>query len=284
MTMKILRVFARRTKATPDDDLVRIGPPDRFDPPEGIDEVHISVTFTRDLAHAERLRDAWKKIHPHVLVGGPACGDPGGDFIPGRYLKPGNLITTRGCPHNCWFCFTHKREGFLRTLPIHDGHIIHDSNILAAPRQHFEAVCQMLETQTKRAVFAGGLDMRLFNEDHASRIARIKPKVDRMYFAFDADDHTRKKLLFKTGRICREYGFTRAHHLYCYVLMGYEGDAPEAAEARCRYVWNAGFTPYPMPYIDEYGSRPLTEYYRIARRFGRPAICRKLLTETERVK
>jgi len=44
--MKIIRVFPRRTSATPDDDMVRIAtPPSMFDV---ADEVHISVAFTWD--------------------------------------------------------------------------------------------------------------------------------------------------------------------------------------------------------------------------------------------
>jgi len=54
--MKILRVFPRRTAATPDDDMVRIGFPDLF-PPE-CDEIHVSVTFTGDLAKAEKMANS----------------------------------------------------------------------------------------------------------------------------------------------------------------------------------------------------------------------------------
>jgi hypothetical protein len=32
-----------------------------------------------------------------VKVGGPAFSAPGGDFIPGRYMKRGYVITSRGC-------------------------------------------------------------------------------------------------------------------------------------------------------------------------------------------
>ncbi|MDR1220347.1 MAG: hypothetical protein LBK73_12170 [Treponema sp.] len=44
--MKILRVFPRRTNATPDDCLVRIGSPDLFAEQAEPDRVHISVSFT----------------------------------------------------------------------------------------------------------------------------------------------------------------------------------------------------------------------------------------------
>jgi hypothetical protein len=69
--MRIIRVFPRRTKATPVDDLVRIGTgPDLFDE---ADEVHVSVTFTWDLPLAEKLAKAWAS---HVLRAYVLCGWP----------------------------------------------------------------------------------------------------------------------------------------------------------------------------------------------------------------
>lgn len=44
--MEIARVFPRKTKATPDDELCFFGPPPLLNMPE-VDEVHISVTFTK---------------------------------------------------------------------------------------------------------------------------------------------------------------------------------------------------------------------------------------------
>ncbi len=96
--MNVLRVFPRRTKATPDDKLVAFGPPGIFVPE--IDKVHVSVTFTYDLKKAEILAKVWKPIAP-VEIGGPATGTPPGDFVPGMYLKKGWVITSRGCPNKC---------------------------------------------------------------------------------------------------------------------------------------------------------------------------------------
>lgn len=50
--MVILRVFPRRTSYTPDDPLVRIGPPGAWDVGLDVDEVHISVPFTWDMGEA----------------------------------------------------------------------------------------------------------------------------------------------------------------------------------------------------------------------------------------
>ena len=50
--MRIARVFPRKTKATPDDELCFFGGPPMLDLPE-IDRVEISVTFTYDKKAAE---------------------------------------------------------------------------------------------------------------------------------------------------------------------------------------------------------------------------------------
>jgi radical SAM superfamily enzyme YgiQ (UPF0313 family) len=104
---RIIRVFPRKTKATPTDSLVRIGvAPALFDE---ADEVHISVSFTWDLKKAEELEKSWRYVAP-TKIGGPATGMRGEDFTPGLYLKKGYVITSRGCPNRCWFCSVPKRE------------------------------------------------------------------------------------------------------------------------------------------------------------------------------
>ena len=100
--MRLIRVFPRRTKATPVDDLAYCGPPDLF--AEG-DAVHIDVNFTWDKPYAEQLAEDWRHVAP-VTLGGVAYGDPGAEFVPGRYIKAGYTFTSRGCPRRCWFSVT----------------------------------------------------------------------------------------------------------------------------------------------------------------------------------
>ena len=124
---RIIRVFPRRTNATPTDELVRVRTtPSLFDE---ADEVHISVAFTWDIKYAEWLANQWKIVAP-VKMGGPAFNERGGDFTPGMYMKKGYVITSRGCNNKCWFCSVPKREGGLRELPITDGWIVTDDNLL----------------------------------------------------------------------------------------------------------------------------------------------------------
>ena len=100
MKKRIIRVFPTKTNATPTDELVRIREtPSFFDE---ADEVHVSVTFTWDIPIAEWLAKQWEPVAT-VKIGGPAYNEPGGDFIPGMYMRHGYVITSRGCPNRCWF-------------------------------------------------------------------------------------------------------------------------------------------------------------------------------------
>jgi hypothetical protein len=86
--------------------LAYFGPPDRY---AQADEIHVDRTFTWDKPAAEWLAKQWRAVAPTKL-GGVAYGDPGHEFIPGRYIKLGYGFTSRGCPRRCWFCSAWKRN------------------------------------------------------------------------------------------------------------------------------------------------------------------------------
>ena len=94
--MKVLRVFPRKTNATPDDKNVIINRmPTLFDE---ADQIHVSVAFTWDIPRAEELAYMWQSVAP-TSIGGPAFNERGEEFEPGMYLKQGYTITSRGCPN-----------------------------------------------------------------------------------------------------------------------------------------------------------------------------------------
>jgi hypothetical protein len=112
-TPRIIRVFPRKTKATPDDALAYFDVPDAL---AEADEIHVSITFTYDKPWAEYLAEKWQHVAP-VKIGGVAYSDRGEEFIPGRYVKPSYIFTSRGCPRRCWFCSVWKRDPVPRLLP-----------------------------------------------------------------------------------------------------------------------------------------------------------------------
>jgi len=242
---RIIRVFPRRTKATPSDDLTAVARgPYLWDE---ADAVRVSVAFEWDRQAAEQLAGQWRCVTSDVEVGGPAYGDPGGDFTPGQFLKPGYTITTRGCPNHCWFCDAWKREGQqVRELPIQPGHLVQDNNLLAASRQHIENVFAMLEGQPERAVFSGGLEAARLEPWHVEHLARLRP---RMWLAYDRPAEFDP--LVSAAAMLSEAGLvTAAHEVGCYVLCGFNRhghtDTIGAAEDRMRRVARLGLMPFAM--------------------------------------
>ena len=263
------RVFIRRTAMTPTDELAFTSDQPPFTLPE-VDAIHVSVAFTWDMAKAERMAEAWRAVGVPVLMGGPAFNLPGGEFVPGLYLKDGCTITSRGCPNHCWFCAVPQREGGLRELPIQDGWNVMDDNLLACSTDHIEKVFQMLERQKHGAVFTGGLESNLLKPWIAKRLKEIK--TERMYFAYDMPGEYEP--LVEAGRMLFEAGFTNNHSaMNCYNLIGYKGDTFDKAEKRLQQTWDAGFMPFAMLYRDEQGNMD-HEWRKFQRLWARPMIVR----------
>lgn len=266
----IARVFPRKTVATPTDQYVFFDAPPLLDEKRlaDITEVHVSVSFTYDMKKADWLERQWKWLGWHVNVGGPAFNEKGGEFIPGLYLKKGYLITSRGCPNNCWFCAVPKREGGLRELDIKDGYNILDDNFLACSEQHILQVFEMLKRQKNRPEFTGGLESKILKPWHCQLLADVKTK--RMYFAYDTPDDYEP--LHEAGKLLRQYGFdNKGHELGCYCLIGYPKDTYEQATERLNNTIKAGFMPYAMLYKDKNGNTDKT-WRRFQREWCNPTI------------
>ncbi len=266
--MKIARVFVTKTSMTPEDGLafINVTPP-LLTIPE-IDEVHISVTFSWDMRRAEYLAEQWKAVGVPVKMGGPAFNLPGGEFVPGLYVRDGMTITSRGCPNRCWFCAVPKREGGLRELQIHDGWNVLDDNLLACSDEHVRAAFDMLARQPRRAEFTGGLEAKLLKPWHADELAKLKPK--RLYCAYDTPDDYEP--LVAAGKLLRDAGIPAERHTACcYVLIGYPYDTFERAQRRLIDTIKAGFMPYAMLYRGEDGERN-RDWMRFQREWVRPMI------------
>jgi hypothetical protein len=267
--MRLIRVFPRRTHATPRDELAYSGPPDLF---AEADEVHVSVSFTWDKPRAEDLAEQWRYVGP-TKIGGVAYGDASLEFIPGRYVREGYTITSRGCPRRCWFCGVWKKWPEANVLPIHDGWNVLDDNLLACPRDHVEAVFAMLRRQGRRVEFTGGLEALALQDYQVDLLAGLRPRPQ-MFFAYDPGDAF-ETLESAASRLIAA-GFTASsHRLRCYVLIGYPKDTMEAADIRLRQMVAIGFTPFAMLWQPEKPSAqkyaPGREWHAFRRRWTRPA-------------
>jgi hypothetical protein len=261
----ILRIFPRKTKATPTDESVIINRmPMLFDE---ADQIHISVAFTWDIPIAEKLAYAWKSVAP-VTLGGPAFNEIGGEFEPGLYLKPGYTITSRGCNNRCWFCSVWKREQGIRELSIKPGFNIIDDNLLACSYDHIQKVFKMLYKQKEPAIFSGGIEAKLLRPWHVDLFASIRLKE--LFCAYDTPDDYEP--LVEAGKMFKEAGITYENRkARCYVLIGYPKDTFSDALNRIKKTLDAGFMPFAMLYRNEKGEFK-REWRRFQREWANPTI------------
>jgi hypothetical protein len=262
----MIRVFPRRTSWTPLDELAFVGEPGLFRPKE--QPVRISVTFTWDIPEAERLYRSWSRFYSDVQLGGPAFDDSGAEFVPGRFVRAGITITSRGCGGSCGFCLVPKREGNIRELPIKDGWNIADNNLLACSTNHVERVFEMLRNQPEPIQFSGGLDARLFHSWHVDLLKSIRLKF--AWFACDTPGAIVD--LERVGRLMENFSIEKKR---AYVLIGFGGESLSQAERRLNNVYALGFLPFAMLWKPDDHEVSWSRAWRaLQRKWTRPAAYR----------
>lgn len=229
----------------------------------------VSVTFTWDIPLGHRIFEAWSAIYSDVRIGGPAFGDHGGEFTPGRFVKEGVTITSRGCSKRCPWCFVPKREGVVRELAIKPGWIVQDNNLLACSQGHIERVFEMLRAQPRGAVFSGGLDTSLLQDWHRSLLDTIR--LHEVWVACDTDGAL--SLLSRAARILDGIPIKKRR---CYTMIGFNGETLGQAERRLERVYKLGFLPFCQLYRSD-KQRPWSQEWRmLARKWARPAAYRSV--------
>ena len=198
-----------------------------------------------------------------VKIGGPAINGEGNGFIPGRYLKLGATITSRGCPNRCRWCAVRAP---LRELKVYPGNNIIDNNLLACSEGHLDKVFAMLQGQHK-IKFTGGLEARRITEKVAERLRGIK--MLQLYTAYD--DTANFKAVKKALEILTKY-FTR-DKVGCYCLIGQPGDTIDAALGRLNQILELGAYPFAMLYKGADGKCPEPEmaWRKLQKTWVRPA-------------
>lgn len=241
-----------------------VGDPPLFRPSCRSTPVRVSATFTWHKNEAERLAKSWAEYYDDVRIGGPAYGDPGGEFTPGLFLKEGCTITSRGCPKACGWCAVPRREGQIRELSIKPGWIVQDNNLLACSERHVRAVFEMLRGQNRAISFNGGLDKHYLKDWHRELFDSIK--IDELWFACDTpvDIHW----LERAAKILEGIPLRKRR---CYTMIGYNGEALLDAERRIERVFDLGFMPFCQLYQPDETKVYSEDWRKLRRKWSRPA-------------
>jgi len=273
----MIRVFARKTKWTPTDELAfYTGPPLFVREWDRHSLVLVSATFTWDIENAYALARAWSLHFDNVQVGGSAFGDPGGQFVPCRFIKQGVTFTSRGCPKRCTWCLVPQREGKIRELGIQPGYIVQDNNLLACSQGHIESVFEMLAGQRKGIEFKGGLDIDFMQPRHVELLKQIK--VAELWVACDrAEDITR---LDKAADLLGDFSIEKKR---CYVLVGKDGETQDQAQARCEAVYRKGFLPYAQLFRSENSGPSRGQWHDFCNFWSKPGLYRKKINSVSSV-
>jgi len=267
----LARVFPTKTSMTPQDPDAYTGTPDIFTP--YYERAHISVVFSWDIHKAFKLSQAWRSRAKEVLIGGPAIfGEPRNGFVPGRYLKKGVTITSRGCPFNCPWCLVQSPLKEIKDFA--PGNILQDNNLLACSKSHIMKVFSMLKRQT-RIDLRGGLDARLLKDWHIDELRGLKIKA--LWLSYDCIDN---KLYIKKAIEALKRYFPQ-WKIRVYVLIGFKDDTVEEAEERLKFIYDLGGFPFAMLYRNKAGDlpKPVDLWKKFQRLWARPAIYRSHLKE-----
>ena len=260
---EMIRVFPRKTKWTPTDELAFVGDPPIWRP-DYDHKVMVSCAFTWDIPEAERLKRSWERFYSDVTVGGPAYNDSGDQFIPGLFLKEGVTITSRGCPRRCPYCFVPKREGNIREYEIREGWVLQDNNILACSKKHQDEVFEMLQRQKQAIDFNGGLDPALLSGRHVRAFEKMRVR----HFWFACDEPETMIHIEKVADIMSDY---KGWQKRCYVLIGFNGETIPEAESRLNRVFELGFLPFAQLYQGNEKTKWTKEWDALQRKWCRPA-------------
>lgn len=228
-----------------------------------VDRAYISVIWPQNRAQALGIAKWFPDAE--IIMGGtgfnysitlpdeiehlmPAYGLWGTDYSMG--------FTSRGCIRHCSFCIVPAKEGGIKPhspLPefVHPDHkkvMIMDNNLLAAP--NCIDVLDELHDQDLMVNFTQGLDIRLINDELASKLARLRYKTSTFtssYIHFAFDDLSIEPAVRRGISILDDAGLPPGHLVF-YILVGYNTTFEEDMH-RYRVLWEElGCWPFIMNY------------------------------------
>ena len=260
------------------------------------DRVYASAIFTysneamKGIARVQRLRNAF----PDAIIGGTGVEDWGmtegwktlsdvgvpDDFDCMDYSIYPEFTASigfcqRGCRLKCPFCVVPKKEGKIRSVNTiwdiwrgdpHPRHIHLLDNDFFGQAEWQERSEEIIDGKFK-VCFSQGINIRLFNEEQASYIAKMDYrdnhfKSKRIYTAWD--NLGDEKRFIDGCNLLMSHG-VKANHIMAYMLIGYrKGETMKDILYRFGKMKELGVMPFPMVY-----RAPGQEPDRTLRRFQR---------------
>lgn len=186
-------------------------------------------------------------VKPHIgLLKSAESYPPDYSMTFGRKVKSSISFTSRGCIRNCHFCNvkTLEPEFFIKNdwerdiSPELPAITFWDNNWLASP--NLESDCDKLVEIGKKVDFNQGLDARLFDDEKATLLSRIK--LDPVRFAFDNIAY--EESLMKAITLAKKYFQSE---IRVYVLYNFN-DTPEDFYHRIDLLNREKVLAFPMEY------------------------------------
>lgn len=240
---------------------------------ENPDLVYASVVFDKN----RHLVDGLHFFYPdaEINIGGtgydlksklPIPESAEGDLISPDYELYPNMdydigFTSRGCIRNCKFCIVPKKEGKFNRAQhpseFHkEGHkkaIYLDNNILADKEWFFEVTDYLIENDIA-VDFNQGLDIRLLDEEIATRLKKTRC-LSIWRFAYDSIDYSQK---VKNGiEILADAGINIRNSTMFYVYLDDDSEFDDAVQ-RCHNLKDWGSTAYVMINLHAERTRRMT--------------------------
>lgn len=161
-------------------------------------------------------------------------------------------VLSRGCPRQCSFCHTSKKDGTISRKVADLSEFwngqknitLLDQNILAC--KDWRDLLQQLIDSGASVEFNGGLDIRLMTEEKARYVSQIKQKI--VHFAWDRYED-KEKILPKFEMFKRISGFD-VRKLIVYTIVNYDTTIEQDLE-RIYTLKELGYWAYVMIYNKE---------------------------------
>lgn len=159
------------------------------------------------------------------------------------------VFLSRGCIRKCPFCVVPKKEGGIHKVDHpqlnHNGKwiMLLDNNFFAC--KEWRENIKILKSYNQPVDFNQGIDLRIFNEEMAQELGKLKIKT--IHCAWD--NYKDKEFVLKGLKLLSKY--VKPYKIMVYVLVGFESNVITKTDIeRVMILKEMGVNPFAMGYID----------------------------------